>query len=77
MVSRKSFIKLNQRLIEIFGCNKNIPSAGLSVLVCGDLLQLPPVNPSTVHCQITDICGSTLKDLSNLELWCKFETAEL
>ena len=37
MVPRKLFIQLNHRLIEIFGCNKNILFAGLSVLVCGDL----------------------------------------
>ena len=43
------------------------------MLVCGDLFQLPPVNPPAVYCQISDI----LKDLSSLELWCKFKIAEL
>ena len=62
MVSRKLFIQLNHRLIEIFGCNKNVPFAGLSVLVYGYLFQLPPVNPLAVYCQISDIRGSTLKD---------------
>ena len=69
MVSRKLFIQLNHRLMKIFGCNKIIPFAGVSVLVCGDLFQLPPVNPSGVYCQINHICGSTLKDLISLELW--------
>ena len=77
MVLRKLFIQLNHRLIEIFGCNKSIPFAGLSVLVCGDLFQLPPASPPAVYCQISDIHGSTLKDLSSLELWCNFKIAEL
>ena len=34
MVPRKLFIQLNQILIEMFRCNKNIPFPGLSVLVC-------------------------------------------
>ena len=55
--------------MKIFVCNKIIPFAGVSVLVCGDLFQLPPVNPSGVYCQINHIRGSTLKDLSSLELW--------
>ena len=77
MVSRKLFIQPNHRLTEIFGCNKNIPFAELSVLVCGDLFQLPPVNPPALYCQISNIHGSTLKDLSSLELWCNFKIAEL
>ena len=40
---------------ENFGCHKNIPFAGISVLVCGDLFQLLPVNPPGVHCQINHI----------------------
>ena len=68
MVSRKLFTQLNHRSSEIIVCNKNIPFAGLSVLVCGDLFQLPPANPPTVYCQISDIRGSTLKDLGSLEL---------
>ena len=77
MASRKLFIQLNHRLIEILVCNKNIPFAGLSVLVCGDLFQLPSKNPPAVYCQISDIHGSTLNDLSSLELWCNFKLAEL
>ena len=77
MVSRKLFIQLNHRLIGIFRCNKNIPFAGLSVLVCGDLFQLQSVNPPAVYCKISDIPGSNLKDLSSLKSWCKFKIAEL
>ena len=47
------------------------------MLVSGDLFQLPPVNPPAVHCQISDIHGLTLKDMSSLELWSNFKIAEL
>ena len=30
-----------------------------------------------MYCQISDIHGSTLKDLSSLEFWCNFKIAEL
>ena len=68
MVSSKLFIRLHHRLNDIFGCNKNIHFAGLSMLVCGDLFQLSPVNPPAVYFQISDIRGSTLKDLRSLEV---------
>ena len=47
------------------------------MLVSGDLFQLPPVNPPAVHCQISNIHGLTLKDMSSLELWSNFKIAEL
>ena len=47
------------------------------MLVSGDLFQLPPVNPPAVRCQISDIHGLTLKDMSSLELWSNFKIAEL
>ena len=47
------------------------------MLVSGDLFQLPFVNPPAVHCQISDIHGLTLKDMSSLELWSNFKIAEL
>lgn len=43
MVFSIIFWQLIQRLQEIFGC-KTEPFAGLPVIVCGDLYQLPPVN---------------------------------
>ena len=30
-----------------------------------------------MYCQISDVRGSTLKDLSSLELWCNFNIAKL
>ena len=56
---------------------RKIPFVGLSVLVCGGLFQLPLINPPAVYYQISDICGSTLKDLNSLELWWNFRIAEL
>ena len=47
MVSRRLFWQLNQRLIEIF--SNDAPFGGLSVIVCGDLYQLPPVNPPAIY----------------------------
>ena len=47
------------------------------MLVSGDLFQLPPVKPPAVHCQISNIHGLTLKDMSSLELWSNFKIAEL
>ena len=37
MVSRKLFIELNQRLIEMVGCNKKIVFAGLSACLFVDI----------------------------------------
>ena len=42
MVSNILLLHINQRLVEIFGCNSNIPVAGLTVIFCGDFFQLPP-----------------------------------
>ena len=43
MVSSVLFYQVHQRLNEIFGCLTELPFAGLPVLVCGDLYQLPPL----------------------------------
>ena len=46
-ISRKLFILFNERLIRDFGWIKNT-FAGISVIVCGDLFQLPLVDYLTV-----------------------------
>ena len=47
MVSNITLTHIHQRLCEIFGCNLNEPFA-ITVLVVGDLLQLPPVKAQYV-----------------------------
>ena len=48
MVSNITLTHIHQRLCEIFGCNLNAPFATKTVLVVGDLLQLPPVKAQYV-----------------------------
>ena len=43
MVSPKLLLNIHRRLCEIFGTIEETPFAGKSILVCGDLYQLPPV----------------------------------
>ena len=43
MVSNILLLHINQRLVEIFGCNSNIDFTGLTVIFCGDFFQLPPI----------------------------------
>ena len=43
MVPSKLLFQIHQRFIEIFENTSNVPFAGKSVLLCGDLYQLPPV----------------------------------
>ena len=47
MVSKKVFLPVHQRLIVIFRVQQ--PFAGKSLLVCGDLYQLPPVRALSVY----------------------------
>ena len=72
MVSSTLFFHLNQRLIEIFGCTSDLPFAGLSVIVCGDLYQLPPVTPPSIFAG-----KNSIKGLLTQDLWHKFCIAEL
>ena len=43
MVSRVLFFRLNHRLNAIFSCDSKKAFAGLPVIICGELYQLPPV----------------------------------
>ena len=60
MVSRKLFVQINQRLIEIFGYTYDMPFAGLSVIVSGDLNQLLPLNPPAIYTKFEDITYSSV-----------------
>ena len=43
MVSNIRLLHIHKRLCEIFGFSKSRPFPNLSILVVGDLLQLPPI----------------------------------
>jgi len=48
MVGSKLLLKIQQRLCEIFGVSDRIPFANKTVIVSGDLYQLPPVRAKPV-----------------------------
>ena len=72
MVSSMSLYQVNQRLNGIFRYSDQLPLAGMSVIVCGDLYQLPPVRGLPEYTSTTSIKG-----LLTLDLWHKFKMAEL
>ena len=43
MVSNIRLLHIHKRLCEIFGCLETQPTDNVSILVSGDLLQLPPI----------------------------------
>ena len=71
MVPNKLFKEIDLRLREIFSCD--IPFGGKSVILCGDLYQLPPVNGKPVYMHDS----SYIQGILGLELWRKFSIAEL
>ena len=73
MVSGMLLYQVNQRLNEIFGYSDQLPFAGLSVIVCGDFYQLPPVRSLPIYISST----RSIKSLLILDLWRKFKMAEL
>ena len=71
MVSNIRLLHIHKRLCEIFGCSESQPFADLSILVVGDLLQLPPVKAS----QIFEPDNNGFAHFLNL--WSLFVMAEL
>ena len=71
MVSNICLLHIHKRLCEIFGCSESQPFANLSILVVGDLLQLPPIKSS----QIFEPGHNGFGDFLNL--WSLFVMAEL
>ena len=70
MVSAKLLLQIHQRLCEIFGKSDSIPFAGKTIIVSGDLYQLPPVLAKPVFA-MDGFIEKTLK------LWHNFKLAEL
>ena len=73
IVSKKLFYQIHQRLVEIFNV-PNILFAGKSVLVVGDLYQLPTVNAMPEYASTNS--GETERYVAD-ELWKMFRLAEL
>ena len=63
MVSNIGLFHMHKSLYEIFGCPESQPFADLSIIIVGNLLQLPPVNHPKylkniiVHLVTFLICG--------------------
>ena len=73
MVSNKLLLYVHQRLIEIFGCLSDFskPFAGLTIILVGDLYQLPPVMQKPIYAEFSN-------DLYNIyPLWRNFQMCEL
>ena len=74
MVSGKLFYQIHKRLNEIFSPGQDIPFCGKSIVVCGDLYQLPPVNAKPVF---TFNVTETMEGFISMDLWHKFKLVEL
>ena len=70
MVSSQHLLNIHTRICEIFGVNDDTPFGGKSIIVCGDLYQLPPIFPSPVFLIEGPIIGA-------FKLWHLFRLAEL
>ena len=66
LVGADAFYKLDAKLKEIFYLRKNIPFAGIGIVLVGDLLQIPPVNDSFIFDEPTNK-GSQVYDLTEFE----------
>ena len=71
LVSADMLYKLDARLKEIFHLKKNIPFGGVSVMLVGDLLQIPPVTGGLVFTIPKKSKNKVAFDLLNL--WELFE----
>jgi len=71
MVSSRLFRNIDERLRKIFEVDK--PFAGKSVLLCGDLYQLPSIYRDFIY---KPDC-STVHGIIGFESWRKFQIAKL
>uniref|UniRef100_A0ABD2WVZ8 ATP-dependent DNA helicase n=1 Tax=Trichogramma kaykai TaxID=54128 RepID=A0ABD2WVZ8_9HYME len=72
MVGSNMFHKIDTRLRQIFGINKDF--GGMSIITVGDLYQLPPVLDKLIYKHPSD---SALAKLSPYTLWDQFHTFTL
>ena len=72
MVYNELLFQLNRRLIKIFGCESNRPFAGIPMILCGDLYQLPTVRGKPIY-----MFNRSVKGYITLDLWEMFQFAEL
>ena len=71
MVSNLQLLYIHLRLVEIFGFSDNIPFAGITVVACVDLLQLPPVHQRAVYAEYHDVFQNLF------HFWKLFKISEL
>ena len=71
MVSNIRQLQIHKRVCEIFGCSEAIPFAGKTVILVGDLFQLPSVRASFAFSQYDSVFGSIF------QLWDLFKMSEL
>ncbi|XP_066912801.1 uncharacterized protein [Clytia hemisphaerica] len=71
MVPSRLFRNIDSRLREIFSSDK--PFGGKSVLLCGDLYQLPPIYRDPIY----KADCSSMQSIVGFELWRSFQMAEL
>ena len=74
MVSSKLFYQIHKSLNEIFSPGQDVPLGRKSVLIHGDLCQLPPVRANPVF---TFDDTETMERFRSRDLWRKFRLAEL
>ena len=74
MVSSKLFYQVHKRMNEIFCPGQVFPFGGKSVIVCGDLYQLPPVRAKPVFIFNET---ETMEGFVSSDFWRKFRLAEL
>ena len=70
MVSSMLLYQVNQRFYKIVWHSDQLPFAGMSVIIYGDLYQLTPVKGLPVYSSTRSI-----KSLLTLNLWPKFKMA--
>ena len=54
MVSNILLLHINQRLVEIFWCNSNIPFVGLTVIFCGDFFPASTYPGTAIYSDYND-----------------------